>query len=165
MKLKNKSFIQTKKPNIMTHSLDPEMMRILASINDRLGILVNEVENKKKKSNTKKEETHTQLKRNLYAKKKDGTIVFTPYTDMFIDANRNTFYNIMRNEYPNICMMEETLTFEEYVKLVERFTRPEVRDMMDQLDNFKHINKYISAYKALYNWLLRDERKNAAAKH
>ena len=147
----------------MTHSLDPEMMRILASINDRLGILANEVENKKKKSNTKKEERQ-QKKRKLFTKKKDGTIVFTPYTDMFIDANRNTFYNIMLNEYPNICMMEETLTFEEYVKLVERFTRPEVRDMMDQLNNYKKIDNYVSAYKKLNTWLIKEERIKATAK-
>ena len=43
-----------------------------------LEVLAEAVTNKKKKSNTKKEESEKKEKRNLYLKKKDGTLEFNP---------------------------------------------------------------------------------------
>ena len=157
-------FVQDGEPQLFPvpmPSSTPDWIQILVSINSLLYTIVNEFSNKKKKSGVKKEEVQQERKRKLYRKKNDGTVEFIKSSITDLDANRNTYYTRLAEEFPNICMMEDPLTYEEYNKLVDRFTRPAVRDMMDQFNNFKKIGLYISAYKAIYNWLMRDERKEA----
>lgn len=55
-----------------------EIRTLLTSINEHLGVLAEAVTNKKKKSDTKKEESEKKEKRNLYLKKKDGTLEINP---------------------------------------------------------------------------------------
>ena len=57
--------------------------------------------------------------------------------------------------------MDEPLTLAQYNNLVMRFTRPNVIDMLGHFDNHKRIVNYVSAYKALHNWLMIEERKAA----
>jgi len=137
----------------------PEFVLLLSSINDKLASLLDLVETKKKKSDIKKEENSVNKeKKKLYTKKKDGTVIFNEKSVKELDSNRQYFYNSLALEFPNICLMESTLTFEQYQSLVDRFTRPLVKDMMLHLDNYGKIYNYVSAYKVLYRWLLRDER-------
>ena len=56
-----------------------EIRTLLTSINEHLGVLAEAVTNKKKKSDTKKEEVNIKnKKRNIYTKKRDGTLEINP---------------------------------------------------------------------------------------
>ncbi len=137
-----------------------EIRTLLTSINEHLGVLAEAVTNKKKKSDTKKEESEKKEKRNLYLKKKDGTLEINPVLVHALNAEQTLFLNQMIERYPNICRMEDPLTLEQYNKLVMRYTLPNVMDMLGHFDNNRRINNYVSAYKALDNWLMKAERNS-----
>jgi len=137
----------------------PEFVLLLASINDKLTSLLDLVETKKKKSDIKKEENPPKKeKKNWYTKKRDGTIEINIDLDS-LSKDESFYYTSLLENFPNICLMDEALSYDQYKKLVLRYTRPYVKDMMMQLDNYKRIGNYKSAYKVLDRWLLRDERK------
>ena len=157
-------FVQDGEPQLFPvpmPSSNPDWLQILVSINSLLYTIVNEFSNKKKKSGVKKEERKINKKETLYLKKKDGTLEINPIIEPTLTAEERFFQNELIKKYPNICNMDEPLTLAQYNNLVMRFTRPNVIDMLGHFDNHKRIVNYVSAYKALHNWLMIEERKAA----
>lgn len=131
----------------------------LASVNAYLAyfqaIIQAEVENKKKKVDKKKKCTHLK-ERNVYTKNESGQIVLIKDFAMTLTPEQTRYYDSMAKEYPKICMFDEPLKFEEYNRLIQRFGRKYVIATMNELENYKKNDKYISAYKALMTWLGKD---------
>ena len=141
-----------------TEKLFQEMHTTMASINAYLAILVEEVENKKKKVEKKKNNKNNIKKRNIYTKKKDGTIA--PAEDVIKGLPETVifFYTNMAAKYPSICMMDKTLLYDEYCKLCDKYGTEKVNMKIEVLDNYAHINSLVSTYKTLNIWLKKDKK-------
>ncbi len=130
-----------------------EMQRTLISINAYLAAFAEEIENKKKKVD-KKKNTHKE-KRNVYTKKNDGTIVIDEEFRKSLQEEEIIFYENMARSYPSICENLEALTFREYHVLKNIFGLEKVNLTIDELENFRNITKYKSAYKTIRRWCKR----------
>lgn len=143
-----------------TEELLQEMHTTMASINAYLAILTEEVENKKKKVDKKKNNTQRKKRNIVYTKKTNGEIAIETEFDKNLTTEERTFYQSMAKEFPKICMMDEPLMFEQFKKLTLKYNRRDVILIMNQMENYAKISKYVSAYKALDNWLIAaDNRK------
>lgn len=136
------------------------MHTTMASINAYLAILTEEIENKKKKVDKKKNNTQRKKRNIVYTKKTNGEIAIETEFDKNLTTEERTFYQSMAKEFPKICMMDEPLMFEQFKKLTLKYNRRDVILIMNQMENYAKISKYVSAYKALDNWLIAaDNRK------
>ena len=96
----------------------------------------------------------------MYTKKTNGEIAIETEFDKNLTTEERTFYQSMAKEFPKICMMDEPLMFEQFKKLTLKYNRRDVILIMNQMENYAKISKYVSAYKALDNWLIAaDNRK------
>lgn len=76
----------------------------------------------------------------------------------------NTESKIQKKRTPAVNVYRDIqgliLTKEEYAKLIERYEKPLVADVLDAMENYKGLNKkYVSAYKTALNWIARRAEK------
>lgn len=130
----------------------------LASVNAYLAyfqtIIEAEVENKKKKVDKKKNNIYYKERNNIYTKK-DGQIVLSEDFAKDLTQEQINYYESLAKDFPKISMFEETLKYEEYVKLEKRFGKEYVTMTMSDLENYKFNNRYTSGYRTLISWLSR----------
>jgi DNA-binding MarR family transcriptional regulator len=68
----------------------------------------------------------------------------------------------VKENYPRISKLESQLTEKECNSLLEKYSKEDVKSVLEEMENFKALNKkYVSVYRTLNNWLkLRNERQN-----
>lgn len=109
---------------------------------------------------TKKVNASTQSKRKGKGKGKteeDGDGAEAPvYTQEDKDRFK-AFQDWVQRKAPNVCKMKEPFTIDQYIKLKELYTQPQVQDLLMKMHNYKPLlTKNISAYLTLINWSKRD---------
>jgi predicted DNA-binding transcriptional regulator len=66
----------------------------------------------------------------------------------------------MKNAYPRVMHMPKPLTYEQYNKLLERYSKEIIRETLEAMENYRKLDTYDSAYRTLNNWLKRNLSKN-----
>lgn len=70
----------------------------------------------------------------------------------------------VKEECPNVSKMKQQLTYDQIDKLESEFTKKEIQEILEAMDNFAPLTKkYLSVYRTARNWL-RMARKKAAEK-
>lgn len=142
----------------ITSSLS-EIHRTLTSINAYLAAFALDVENKKKKADKKKKDMKEKKRNILYTKKTNGKIVVNEEFAKSLTLEEKNFYESMANDFPQICQLQEPLTYQQYIVLVQRYPRREVILNMGLLENYSMKSKYVSVYRALLNWLQKNDTR------
>ena len=72
------------------------------------------------------------------------------------------FQDFIKNDAANVGKMKEPFTIEEYLKLKEKFTSKQIKDLILNMGNSKPLlSKNISAYRTFLNWMARDYNTEA----
>lgn len=68
----------------------------------------------------------------------------------------------VQENFPRISKLESQLTEKECVSLLEKYSKEDIKSVLEEMENYKALNKkYVSVYRTLINWLkLRNERQN-----
>lgn len=70
------------------------------------------------------------------------------------------FDSALKDQYPRISRMKDTLTLMQYNTLVEKFGQNIVYTCMGNLENYAKINNYVSSYHTLSNWCKLEIERN-----
>lgn len=71
-----------------------------------------------------------------------------------------TFYNTMKEKYPNVMSMKEPLTLEQSNKLISDYGRQTIIDKLESMENYRPLLKNNnSANRTIRNWIRMDKNK------
>jgi hypothetical protein len=59
----------------------------------------------------------------------------------------------VKDKFERVSKLEKQLTFEECEKLLKKYTKPQISKVLVSMENWKGINKKVSVYLTLLNWL------------
>ncbi len=92
------------------------------------------------------------IKKEICIKKKSAT------TEPISEEERK-FLDGMQEHYPSVCKMKEPLTFQQYKKLLGKYTAEAIEDILERMENYVKLReKYISANLTIRNWIKRQNR-------
>ena len=67
----------------------------------------------------------------------------------------------MKRMYPRLMRMDQPLTLEQARKLKERFGEDMLRDVMEQMENWKPLtSKRVSAYRTIIDWCNKETERS-----
>lgn len=67
------------------------------------------------------------------------------------------FYQEMLDKFPNVCKLDDPLTYDEYLRIKKWNPDCDVGGLLQAMQNFRPLNKkYRSAYLTLKNWVKRE---------
>ena len=94
-------------------------------------------------------------------KNKDKKI--SPYGDTKnLPENERIFYEGMLENYPNVCKLDDPLTYKQYKKLQEKYDTSIITDVLMAMENKKDLTKkYRSAYLTLNKWIQLEKERSS----
>ena len=115
-------------------------------------------ERKTNEKRTKNERKTKKIKDKI--KDKDNNIFLLADESAKTNTEEDSFIDELKKDYPRVMSMNEPLTFKQCTKLVESYSKDQIRDILSRMENFKDLLKnYESAYLTALNWLKRDNNK------
>lgn len=80
--------------------------------------------------------------------------------ELFQTDEEKEFYKGMKERYPYVAKMQEPLTYEQYHKLLNKYSRIKIHMNLRAMNNWKELNKKRRiAYDVLSNWCRRDRNE------
>lgn len=83
-----------------------------------------------------------------------------------IDKEKTPFENFnerLAEECPLVCKLSKQITEPEFEKLMSKYSKVQIWDIIEQMENYKGLSKkYTSVYKTADNWLKRRENGNSS---
>lgn len=104
---------------------------------------------------------------NIYNKEKDITKVISKKKEPKessakekVNEDFEKFKEFINKHAPRVAKMQRPFTLEEFIDIKEKYNNKVVRDVLINMDNYRDLNKNISAYRTLCNWINRNEKSN-----
>lgn len=87
----------------------------------------------------------------------------SPYGDTKnLPENERIFYEGMLENYPNVCKLDDPLTYKQYKKLQEKYDTSIITDVLMAMENKKDLTKkYRSAYLTLNKWIQLEKERSS----
>lgn len=103
------------------------------------------------KENNKEEKT-------LFTESEKGADAPT-LSKLFVTDEEKAFYKGMKENYPYVAKMDVPLTFEDYKKLLSKYSRIKIHMNLRAMNNYKDLKKNRYAKDTLENWCRRDKNE------
>ena len=103
------------------------------------------------KENNKEEKT-------LFTESEKGADAPT-LSKLFVTDEEKAFYKGMKENYPYVAKMDVPLTFEDYKKLLTKYSRIKIHMNLRAMNNYKDLKKNRYAKDTLENWCRRDKNE------
>lgn len=103
------------------------------------------------KENNKEEKT-------LFSESEKGADAPT-LSKLFVTDEEKAFYKGMKENYPYVAKMDVPLTFEDYKKLLSKYSRIKIHMNLRAMNNYKDLKKNRYAKDTLENWCRRDKNE------
>lgn len=104
---------------------------------------------------------------NQYIKEKDITKVISKKKEPKessakekVNEDFEKFKEFINKHAPRVAKMQRPFSLEEFIDIKEKYNNKVVRDVLINMDNYRDLNKNISAYRTLCNWINRNEKSN-----
>lgn len=78
---------------------------------------------------------------------------------LFVTDEEKAFYKGMKENYPYVAKMDVPLTFEDYKKLLSKYSRIKIHMNLRAMNNYKDLKKNRYAKDTLENWCRRDKNE------
>ena len=76
------------------------------------------------------------------------------------NTEEDQFIGELKEQYPRVMSMNEPLTYEQCTKLVNNYSKDQIRDILSRMENYENLHKNChSAYLTALNWLKRENNK------
>lgn len=76
------------------------------------------------------------------------------------NTEEDKFIDDLKIDYPRVMSMKAPLTFEQCTKLVNNYSKDQIRDILSRMENYENLHKNChSAYLTALNWLKRENNK------
>ena len=80
-----------------------------------------------------------------------------PPSNIFEVKEQEAFYKGMKERYPYVAKMEVPLTYDEYLKLLTKYSRIKIHMNLRGMNNWKGLTKRRVAFDTLDDWCMKDK--------
>ena len=82
-----------------------------------------------------------------------------PPSNIFEVKEQEAFYKGMKERYPYVAKMEVPLTYDEYLKLLTKYSRIKIHMNLRGMNNWKGLTKRRVAFDTLDDWCMKDKHE------
>ena len=82
-----------------------------------------------------------------------------PPSNIFEVKEQEAFYKGMKKRYPYVAKMEVPLTYDEYLKLLTKYSRIKIHMNLRGMNNWKGLTKRRVAFDTLDDWCMKDKHE------
>ena len=76
------------------------------------------------------------------------------------NTEEDKFIGELKEQYPRVMSMKAPLTYEQCTKLVNNYSKDQIRDILSRMENYENLHQNChSAYLTALNWLKRENNK------
>lgn len=94
----------------------------------------------------------------LLTESEKGADAPTP-SNIFEVKEQEAFYKGMKERYPYVAKMENPLTYDEYLKLLTKYSRIKIHMNLRAMNNWKGLTKRRNAFDTLDDWCMKDNHE------